>query len=67
MRHPGLLLDVSIKQGGSFEHNFPSDWNAFTYVCEGSGTICGKQASKEHALVLGTGDGVKAVSDGVRQ
>jgi redox-sensitive bicupin YhaK (pirin superfamily) len=66
MRHPGLLLDVTIKQGGTFQHSFPSEWNAFAYICDGSGTICGKSASAEHALVLGTGEGVQASTDGVR-
>ena len=66
MRHPGLLLDVSLTAGGAFQHSFPSEWNAFAYVCDGSGTICGKPAAVEHAMVLAAGDGIHAATDGVR-
>jgi redox-sensitive bicupin YhaK (pirin superfamily) len=66
LRNPGLLMDVKINAGGSFEHSFPSDWNAFAYVCEGEGLICESQAPVQHALVLGAGDVVKATSEQVR-
>jgi redox-sensitive bicupin YhaK (pirin superfamily) len=55
MRLPGLLLDVSMKKGETSEHSFPSEWNAFAYIAQGSRALCGKLVGKEHAVVLGAG------------
>lgn len=61
-----MLMDVSIKAGRTFQHTFPSEWNAFAYVFDGSGTICDKPASVEHAMVLCKGDVVQASTNEVR-
>eukprot|EP01024_Parvocaulis_polyphysoides_P007125 TRINITY_DN12145_c0_g1_i1.p2 TRINITY_DN12145_c0_g1~~TRINITY_DN12145_c0_g1_i1.p2 ORF type:complete len:199 (-),score=28.79 TRINITY_DN12145_c0_g1_i1:30-581(-) len=63
MRNPGLLMDVSISQGGSFTKSFPENWNGFAYVCDGSGKVGDKEASRENAYVFGTGDHVSAETD----
>jgi redox-sensitive bicupin YhaK (pirin superfamily) len=66
MRLPGLLLDVSMKKGDDYGHNFPTEWSAFAHIAQGSGTLFGKLVGKEHAVVLGAGDTVKASTDEVR-
>merc|ERR1711924_6784 len=64
LRNPGLLLDVRLAPGGSkFQHAFPKHWNAFAYVYEGAGSLCGSKAKAEHAVVFEQGgDHLEAVS-----
>jgi len=64
IRNPSNLLDVRLQPGASFEHALPDrEWAGFCYVYEGHGTIGGKEAMPEHALVLDhDGDIVKAVA-----
>lgn len=42
MRNPGMLLDVTVKSGGAFEAQVSEEFNAFCYVCDGAGKICGQ-------------------------
>lgn len=59
MRLPGLLLDVRLEPGASFEHDVSSEWNSFAYVYEGKGVIGGAIANVEHALVFDNdGEGI---------
>lgn len=62
LRNPGLLMDVKVFQGGKFKLDFPSHWNAFCYVYDGSGSVAGQEAPLRSALVLEHGDYVEAES-----
>lgn len=65
MRNPGMLLDVRLAPGASFQQAVPAEWNGFCYVYEGRGRIGDKAAQAEHAYVLhNEGDTVSA--QGVR-
>lgn len=63
LRNPGLLMDVKVKKGGKFQHAFPSSWNCFAYVFDGSGSIGGSPAQLQTAVVLEPGDFVEASTD----
>ena len=39
MRNPGMLLDATVKAGGTLSLDIPEEFNAFCYVSDGSGTI----------------------------
>lgn len=60
MRNPGILLDVTLNDGATFEKEIPSSWSGFAYICDGEGTIGDKSAPRENAMVLGKGDVVTA-------
>ncbi|KAK9797355.1 hypothetical protein WJX73_001481 [Symbiochloris irregularis] len=62
MRNPGMLLDVTVKPGGTFEQQIPAEFNAFAYVCDGSGKLSGTAAKAEQTLVLGPGDRIQATT-----
>jgi len=53
MRNPGMLLDATVKAGGTLSLDIPEEFNAFCYVSDGSGTINKKGVDKEHTVVLG--------------
>jgi Pirin C-terminal cupin domain len=63
LRNPGLLMDVSVVQGGAFTLEFPTNWNAFAYVFEGEGHIGDCPASMQTAYVLGPGTSVAAATE----
>jgi hypothetical protein len=56
-------MDVTVHNGGQFQHPFPEHWNAFTYVIAGSGSVGGTAAEPQNALVLEKGDFVAATSN----
>jgi redox-sensitive bicupin YhaK (pirin superfamily) len=55
-------MDVKISKGGQFRHEFPSHWNAFAYVFDGSGSIGGTSTDLQHAYVFEQGDFVEATT-----
>ena len=63
-------LDASIPPGGVFEHNIPSDHNAFAYTIAGEGVFDegSKTVGKETLVRFGEGDSVsiKAGEKGLR-
>lgn len=63
LRNPGMLADVTLEEGATFEHVVPAEYNGFVYVCEGAGTVGGKAAKLEQALVMGPGDTFQAAAD----
>jgi len=64
MRNPGMLLDVTVKPGGKFVTEVPEDYNVFCYVCDGSGKVGGREASREHAVLFEPGgNAVDATAD----
>lgn len=62
MRHPGggMLLDIRIPPNQTYNQAVAEEWNAFSYVYEGSGKLCGQSVGIENAYVFGDGDGVSA-------
>ena len=67
LRNPGLLLDVRLDAGSTFEHDFPEDWNSFAYVYEqeGGGTLAGASPSARHANVFdNSGSLLRASTEG---
>jgi len=57
-----LFLDVQLAPHAEFEHRIPKELNAFAYVYEGELRIGSplQEASKQAAIVLGSGDDFKA-------
>ncbi|KAI7838766.1 hypothetical protein COHA_007559 [Chlorella ohadii] len=73
LRNPGLLLDVRLAPGATWQQAVPTEWNGFAavptewngfaYVYEGAGRIGDKAAQPEHAYVLhNEGDTVQATA-----
>lgn len=60
MRNPGMLMDVTLQPGASWNEEVPEAWNGFCYVYEGSGVIGGVHAQIEHNYVLGQGSNIAA-------
>lgn len=63
LRNPGLLMDVLVKPSGKLALPFPSSWNSFAYVFDGSGTIGDTPVEAQHAVVLEHGDYLQATTD----
>jgi quercetin 2,3-dioxygenase len=57
---PGLILDVELSGGGSFETPIPDGFNAFVWMLEGQASIGddGRTARRSQIAVLGPGDGL---------
>lgn len=55
---PGLILDVDLPTGGSFQSPIPADFNAFVYMLEGEASFGANKlrASRSQIAVLGPGD-----------
>ncbi|CAG9460114.1 unnamed protein product [Pedinophyceae sp. YPF-701] len=61
LRNPGMMLDVQLQEGATFQQHVPSEYNAFAYVCDGAGKLSGQKVAKEHAVVFAReGDLVEA-------
>lgn len=45
MQNPGMLLDVQLSKGASFQQHVPAEWNGFAYVYTGAGAARRTQAS----------------------
>jgi redox-sensitive bicupin YhaK (pirin superfamily) len=54
---PGLILDVELPKGGSFDSPVPSDFNGFVYMLEGEADLGTntRRASRSQIAVLGPG------------
>ena len=52
---PGLILDVELPEGSSFDAPIPSEFNAFVWMLEGEASIGanGRNASRSQIAVLG--------------
>jgi redox-sensitive bicupin YhaK (pirin superfamily) len=61
---PGLILDVALPEGGSFEAPIPADFNAFVWMLEGRANVGanGRTASRAQIAILGPG-GALTVDD----
>jgi len=57
---PGLILDVGIRNGGTFNAVVPSDFNGFIYMLEGEASLGADRprASPPQIAVLGPGRAV---------
>lgn len=63
-RTPIMYLHVTLKQGSKFEQNVPTDYRAFAYVVDGSGTFGGKKADRGQIVIFGKdGDSVSIFAD----
>jgi redox-sensitive bicupin YhaK (pirin superfamily) len=54
---PGLILDVELPRGGTFDRPIPPDFNGFAYLLEGAADFGanGRRASRSQIAVLGPG------------
>jgi quercetin 2,3-dioxygenase len=60
---PGLILDVELPMGGSFNHSVPPDFNGFVYMLEGEASFGAnaRRASRSQIAVLGAGRALRVV------
>lgn len=63
IQNPSMLLDVTVKPGGTFTQQIAEDWSGFAYIIDGAGKLGGTKGSREQALVLGKGDEIIASTD----
>ena len=63
-RTPGLILDVELPEGGSFDAPIPSEFNAFVWMLEGEASVGanGRNASRSQIAVLGPGGGLSVTN-----
>lgn len=61
---PGLILDVELPTGGSFDTAVPAEFNAFVWMLEGAASIGanGGTAGRSQIAVLGPGDGLSVTN-----
>jgi redox-sensitive bicupin YhaK (pirin superfamily) len=60
---PGLILDVELPMGGSFNHSVPPDFNGFVYMLAGEASFGAntRRASRSQIAVLGAGRALRVV------
>ena len=61
---PGLILDVELPGGGSFDTTIPAEFNAFVWMLEGEASVgaSGRTARRSQIAVLGPGSGLRVTS-----
>jgi hypothetical protein len=59
---PGLILDVELPKGGTFNTQVPADFNGFVYMLEGEAGLGGgrRRVRKPQIAVLGQGRALTA-------
>jgi quercetin 2,3-dioxygenase len=61
---PGLILDVELPEGGSFDTAIPAGFNAFVWMLEGLANVGanGRPARRSQIAVLGPGGGLSVTN-----
>jgi redox-sensitive bicupin YhaK (pirin superfamily) len=61
---PGLILDVVLREGGSFDTAIPAEFNAFLWMLEGEASVGanGQSARRSQIAVLGKGGGLSVTN-----
>jgi quercetin 2,3-dioxygenase len=61
---PGLILDVELPEGGSFDTAIPAGFNAFVWMLEGEAGVGadGRSARRSQIAVLGRGAGLSVTN-----
>jgi signal transduction histidine kinase len=64
VEHAGLILDVELPEGGTFDTPIPTEFNAFVWMLEGEASVGagGRTARRSQIAVLGPGGGLRVTS-----